>query len=888
MQYGQFGRAWWGVSTFALMSAMSVAVPAMAAGPNEIIVSATRRIGTTVQNTPLAVTAIGPEAIQNAGVRDVRDLTQLAPSFNFFTGQSNSAGTTAYIRGIGTGGDNPGFESAVGFFVDGVYRNRSGVALGDLPMVDRVEVLRGPQGTLFGKNTSAGAISVMTAEPSFTTSTYGYGTYGTYDTRELNMGITGPLAKDKFAVRLDADIRARNGTIHDIRGDHDINDRNRWYVRGQALWEMSPAASLRIIGDLARTNEECCTAVTLVKGSTGVAIDTFIKPFSPGLIGVLGPVGGGVNSDRTVSDRNTTVTPGRNFGEKIRESGLSAELNWDWGGPKFTSVTSYRNWNATRNQDIDFSDLDRAYRDGYKVGFKTFTEEVRLQGQRGIMNWLIGGYYANERLPLTDTIRVGTQAGQYVDALALGADVSLAGFGFTPNQEIYDTLPVAGHTPSFFLQALSILGAAPAGACGAVACASSPVIQANILAGAVPINAGLSVSDPVAGQGQQADVWNQNTTSWAFFTHDEFKISPKWTLTLGYRYNHERKNMTANLNAVTPGCGVLQANAVAAGSVALFAPNPLLPAATQAGLTSLKSAVLSFMTLACNPAVNTISNGVKADHIAENQVNGTGVLSYKANDNFMVYFSYARGYKAGGFNLDRSGFNVTPFTAVAPSTRDLKFKAEFTDSTELGWKWSWGGDTSALNAAIFNENVTNYQENAFSGFNFITFNVPRVISRGVEAEYSYQPNSHWSFQAGATYLDAYFDSPVSIIGETLPSGTPLTQSPKWTITSALTYSHPFNSALNWLASIDGRYNTGYRVQVLNRNRLTDNSAFAILNARLGIGAQNGGWMLESWIRNLTDTTYHNGAFGVPEQTGTYDVYPNEPLTWGGTLRLKFF
>ena len=885
MQYGHFGRAWWGVSTFALMSAMSVGVPALAAGPNEITISATRRVGATVQGTPIAVTAIGPAAIQNAGIRDVRDLTQLAPSFQFFTGQSNSAGTTAYVRGIGTGGDNPGFESAVGFFVDGVYRNRSGVALGDLPAVESVEVLRGPQGTLFGKNTTAGVISVTTASPSFSHSSYGYGTYGTYDTWELNGGVTGPVTKDKFAVRLDADMRGRNGTITDIRQGRKINDRDRWYIRGQALWEMSSVASLRIIGDMARTDEQCCAAITLVKGSTAAGI-AVVGAFNPGMIGVLGP---SVGTNPNVRDRKTTVTPGRDYAEKVKEWGLSGELNWDWGGPKFTSITSYRKWDANRNQDIDFSDMDRAYRAGYEVGFKTFTEEMRLQGEHGALNWLIGGYYANEKLPLTDRIRVGTNAAQYVDALALGADVSLAGFGFTPNQEIYDTLPVAGHTPSFFLQALSILGAAPAGACGAVSCASSPVIQANILAGAVPINAGLSVSDPVNGQGQQADKWNQNTTSWALFTHDELKLSPRWTLTLGYRYNHEQKQMSANLNAVSPGCGVLQVplNATAAGSVALFAPNPLLPAGTQAGLRSLRSAVLSFMTLACNPAVNTISNGTFGDKLSENESNGTAVMSYKPNDNFMLYASYARGYKAGGYNLDRSGFNVTPFSTVVPSTNDLQFKSEFTDSYEMGWKWSWGGDTSALNGAVFEEKVQDFQENAFSGFNFITFNVPKVTSRGAELEYAYEPNKHWSFQAGVTYLDAFFNSAITIVGETLPAGTPLTQSPTWTLTSALTYSHPFNRSLQWLASIDGRYNTSYRVQVLNRNPATDNGAFSILNARLGIGAQDGSWMFESWIRNLTDETYNVGAFGVPEQTGTYDVYPNEPLTWGGTFRLHY-
>ncbi len=134
---------------------------------DEIIVTATGRAA-ALQDVPVAVTAIGAGQVENSGAHDLRDLTQLAPSFEMGTGQSNSSGTIARIRGIGTGSDNPGFEGAVGIFIDGVYRARAGAALTDLPELERVEILRGPQGTLFGRNTSSGAINVVTAGPDFT------------------------------------------------------------------------------------------------------------------------------------------------------------------------------------------------------------------------------------------------------------------------------------------------------------------------------------------------------------------------------------------------------------------------------------------------------------------------------------------------------------------------------------------------------------------------------------------------------------------------------------------------------------------------------------------------------------------------------------------------
>ncbi|HVJ02896.1 MAG TPA: TonB-dependent receptor plug domain-containing protein, partial [Sphingomonas sp.] len=195
-------------------------------GANEIVVTATRR-NETVQSVPIAITAIGPELLQNAGVDNIRDLEQLAPSLQSSTGQSSATGTTIYIRGITTGGDNPGFEPAVGVFIDGVFRARAGVAISELPELERVEVLRGPQGTLFGRNTSAGALSIYTAQPQFDLGGYVEGTYGNYNAYGVRGAITGPVS-EQLALRLDAGYRKRDGFIQDANSDRAINDINRW------------------------------------------------------------------------------------------------------------------------------------------------------------------------------------------------------------------------------------------------------------------------------------------------------------------------------------------------------------------------------------------------------------------------------------------------------------------------------------------------------------------------------------------------------------------------------------------------------------------------------------------------------------------------------------
>ena len=123
---------------------------------DEIVVTATRR-EQSVQDVPLAVSVVGGEQLKVAGVTDIRGLEQLSPSLQATTGQSAATGAVLSIRGIGTAGDNPGFEPAVGVFIDGVFRARAGVALAELPPVERVEVLRGPPGPPFGRNPPAGA-----------------------------------------------------------------------------------------------------------------------------------------------------------------------------------------------------------------------------------------------------------------------------------------------------------------------------------------------------------------------------------------------------------------------------------------------------------------------------------------------------------------------------------------------------------------------------------------------------------------------------------------------------------------------------------------------------------------------------------------------------------
>jgi outer membrane receptor protein involved in Fe transport len=216
-----------------------------------------------LQDVPLAVSAVGQEQLQNSGANDIRALNQLAPSL-LVSSTGTEANGSARIRGIGTVGDNPGLESSVAVFVDGVYRSRSGIGLNEIGEVDRIEVLRGPQGTLFGRNASAGLIHVITRKPQFTFGGMAELSYGNYNQIRAQGAITGPISDThrlppgrglQSPRRLPGVINAAGGT------EEDVNDRNRAFARAQLLFEPNDAPLVRLIGDYTWREESCCGAV---------------------------------------------------------------------------------------------------------------------------------------------------------------------------------------------------------------------------------------------------------------------------------------------------------------------------------------------------------------------------------------------------------------------------------------------------------------------------------------------------------------------------------------------------------------------------------------------------------------------------------------------------
>ena len=377
------------------------AVEQQPADSGDIIVTATRR-NEALSDIPLAVSAITAESLENTGASDIRQMQQVSPSLLVTSTQSEAGASTARIRGIGTVGDNPGLESSVGVFIDGVYRSRTGAGLTELGPIDRVEVLRGPQGTLFGRNTSAGLISIITAKPRFQTSVQGQLDIGNYNMRRIELGLTGPLS-DTIAARVDGVYLKRDGFVEDLISGRDVNNRDRWLLRGQVLFQPNDDFSLRLIGDYSKRDEECCAAPYLPASDFTAANGREPSTFKP----LMENIGAIVPDDPF--DRKVVISPGRSYRGDVKDWGVSAEGVYDFGGAELTSITAYRDNDLVRGTDVDYSNLDLVYRpdDGTAFNrFKTFSQELRLQGEAlgGKLDWLIGGYYANEKLRSRDSL----------------------------------------------------------------------------------------------------------------------------------------------------------------------------------------------------------------------------------------------------------------------------------------------------------------------------------------------------------------------------------------------------------------------------------------------------------------------------------------------------
>ncbi len=826
---------------------------------NTVEVTATRREGVTVQDVPIAVTAYDGELLDQSNFQRVNDLEQLSPSVQITQGQSASAGTSISIRGIGTGADNFGFEPAVGIFVDGVFRTRTGSGIQELPELAGVEVLRGPQGTLFGRNTSGGVVSIRTAKPTLEPSGYAGVTVGNFDALEFNAGVSGEVAEN-FAGRIDGTYRRRDGFVDDVNSDRSFNNIDRFLVRGQLLYEKGES-SLRLIADYSETNEDCC-AVTI--GEIGA-----FGPLVQGLAGLNGLVGNVVPGS-TDSRFDTAVSPNRGFRDDVQDWGVSAEYNQGLGSVDFTAISALRVFDSIRDQDVDFSGIDRAAREGTTNADRVFTQEFRLRGDAGPLDWLVGVFYLNEDIETFDTIQFGVDADIFSDASFAGFSASNPG---VPPLSLFGTKvgpgPLGGATPFLF----SVPGV------GILPFAAIPTLPLSLQAAATPF----FLPATTAGQGA-FDTFDQTTNAIAVFTHNELSITDRLTLTGGLRYNYENKEIDAILtsgpdavNGSIPGCAALQNPATSAATLATPALQPLAPFFAVANL------------FACNPAVNPEFNALSGDSESrsDSEFTGTIKLSYELTPDILLFGGYDRGFKSGGFNLDRSSLEsafTNPLLGVptdGPQLSDLEFDEETVNSYEAGFKSSWVDGRLTVNATGFFSDISDFQELTFVAPNFIVFNND-VETFGAEVDVGAEPVDGLVLQGGFIYVNAQRTNE-----DALNPNQQLGNTPEFVITGQGTYTVPLTNRFEGTLHANVRWQSATNLIQGDAFESFDNGAYATVGARAGVQTTDGKYVLSVFATNLFDQEFNVTAFGVPEQTGSLAAFPGEPRFWGVEARARF-
>lgn len=476
----------------------------------EIIVTAQKR-EQSVQEVPIAVSAFDGEFLDEAGVDDILELQFFVPGMTIYNNQT-PAQTNINIRGVGTAGNSLSLESSVGLYVDGVYRSRQTSAIGDLVDVERVEVLKGPQGTLFGKNTASGAIQFLTRKPDLDE----VGGFlelqgGNYSYGNFKGAVNIPLQEGVSAIRISGSATQRDGYVDNLTTGAELNDRDRYNVRAQLLTTNGDDLSLRIIADYSELTEVCCSVSNIYDGPADtvgnfLAAGGSIPPTGnlPGASFLLPqPIVAGL-----VGFPGQTLVLADNFNDDIvafthepyanvEESGISFEFTWDINDDMtFTSITSYRNYEVEGFVDADFTALDVLSESGGYTDQDTFTQEFRIDGVWGDMTYVAGFYYFDQQIDNHNILKLGPVG-----------NVSL--FGGAP------TYAIIGVDPALcpFIQPVT------------------GITEEVCLGPAFP-----------AGEGSD-NFSTQEQTSWAVFAQGDYNLSEDLVLTFGLRLLDEEKDM---------------------------------------------------------------------------------------------------------------------------------------------------------------------------------------------------------------------------------------------------------------------------------------------------------------------------------------------------------
>ena len=772
-----------------------------------IMVTASKRLK-GLQESPVAITVVSGLAVDQAKVLDMNDLQTLVPTLRV-TPLQRSINTNFAIRGFGNGTNNTGIEPSVGIFIDGVYRSRAAAQIGDLPRLQQIEVLSGPQSTLFGKNASAGVINVRTMEPAHSLEGSIELGAGNFNQKLVKGYITNGVTEE-LAFSLSGGFNKRDGYTDSVVGLNKINNRDRWNIRGQALYEPTTDVTLRVIADYSEIDEACCTAADVINGPTTAAVRAL----------------GGVvleDNDPFSYQSSLNIDPDNT----VQDGGVSVQLDVDFDGFSFTSISALRSNDSDFLNDVDYTSLD-ILREGGHTKIDTLTQEFRLTSTgKQTLEWMIGAYIFQEEVITGDTLYYGDDIRSFFDALmtAGGADGLLAGV-----EQVYGLEQGAFFSNESFVNS----------------------------------------------------EFTQDNDAYSLFANFDYHITEDFTAIFGVSYTKDEKTITAEqINK-----DVLSGLDIDTELTAFGVPLSLIPTLAPAIPILNSIQLLPPMPSLPNDVEQSKSEDSKttwsmrlAYEVNDNfNVFATAATGFKAS-------SWNLGRNSNPFIADQAAMESAG-VALANQTYGGRFASpEEAKVYELGVKARF--KKGAFNVTLFDQTIEGFQSSIFIGTGYVLANAGKQSTQGLEFDSVYNPTENWSFTLAGTFLDPVYDSFVGATGLDGPvdlSGEKPAGIHERSITAGITYSYELENGAYGYVRTDYIYESEVYLAENVPESLT--REVGTLNATAGLNFDNG-LNVQLWVRNLNNDEYLHSAFPPPIQAGSYNAYPSQPRMYGASISYEF-
>ena len=749
------------------ITAIQLSTP-LAAQPvtlQEIVVTAQKR-EENLTDVPISVNVISADVLDAGNVNKIADLTEYVPNLSM---TETGVSTQMYVRGIGSG-NNQGFEQSVGQYVDGIYYGRQQLIRAPFFDMQRVEVLRGPQGILFGKNTIAGALNLSTAQPTDQLEVDVSALYEfEHDQSEINAVISGPLS-DNFSARLALRGNYESGYMNNSFLNQGEPDREDNSARLSLAWDVSPELD---IGLKLETNkfDTVGRQIEIVQDDAAPAGPLAGLNFAQITAGLLGqpPMESNLNYIRQANARE--------YSENELDN-VTLDINYDLGDNTLTLLSGFVNYDFDERCDCDYTPSD-VFEVGLMEDYEQFSQEVRISSPLGnTLEWIAGAYYQSNEMNSTEAIDI---------------------------------------------PATSALGA---------------------LAG---LNPALALMTNLPGTGARR-LNTQDSDIWAVFAQGKWYMSDSLSLTLGARYTSEDKDAFRQIDILDLATGAITTNPLAPITYnEIFA----LHSVQTAGYTAVSTGITS-------PGHSL--TGSRSENSFTPMVN----LQWNATNNTMLYASYSRGFKAGGFDARANN----PFS--------FEFEDEETSSFELGAKGLLAEGRVEVNAALFFTDYEDLQVSQFDGaLGFNVGNANETDVRGLELDGRIAVTEDFTIGYAYAYLDFEFQdfrngncynyqTPDGDVVNGIPlcdfTGMRGQYTPENNLSVFFDYTRMLNNEIELFSNLNLNYTDS---QNIHDNLDPQYEIDSRTKVNLRVGVRNDNWSLAFVGKNITDEEVMTYAGNVP-------------------------